>query len=209
MGLNRDGIYIKNKNLGNYLIPSGCRTNVCVDIGSNIGDFLMSVVDIFDDVYFFESYIENYNICANKTKNHSNVKGFNKAVYSHDDNELNIKIHHNRECGSLAVDNGCLNDEWLEGSVHSSKTISLESILELVGGHINYLKSDCETSEYPFLMNKDLSNIDYIGIELHHQMGKKKFDELVEYICKTHTPNKNIYWVRGKNVEILFTNKKI
>ena len=35
-------------------------------------------------------------------------------------------------------------------------------------------------------MNKDLSNIRYIGIELHGQMGMQHWNELGDWISRTH-----------------------
>ena len=47
--------------------------------------------------------------------------------------------------------------EWKNNKViNKAKTISLEDVLERCGGKINYMKCDCETSEYNFLMNKNL-----------------------------------------------------
>jgi phosphosulfolactate synthase (CoM biosynthesis protein A) len=58
--------------------------------------------------------------------------------------------------------------EWTTHIVDSScKTISLEDIVERSGDYVDYMKIDCENSEYHLLMNKDLSKIKYMSIELH------------------------------------------
>jgi len=41
---------------------------------------------------------------------------------------------------------------------------------------------DCETSEYNILINKDLSNIEFLSIEIHWQLGKERWDELLKHI---------------------------
>lgn len=71
------------------------------------------------------------------------------------------------------------------------------------------MKIDCENSEYHLLMNKDLSKIKYIGVELHHQMGKKNFDDLVNHILKyfNNVHNANLNYHRGANIEVLFESK--
>ena len=51
---------------------------------------------------------------------------------------------------------------------------------------IDYLKIDCETSEYPFLYGKNISMFKYIGIEIHAQLGKIKYNNLLDWIKKTH-----------------------
>ena len=66
-------------------------------------------------------------------------------------------------------------------------TICLEDILQasVTPGRIDYLKVDCEGAEYDFLTGKDLSGINYMEIELHHDEPEKK-QILREWIAKTH-----------------------
>ena len=47
------------------------------------------------------------------------------------------------------------------------------------------MKVDCEGSEYEFLMNKDLSKISFLVMELHNgYLGEKKTEELLQYLNK-------------------------
>lgn len=41
---------------------------------------------------------------------------------------------------------------------------------------------DCETSEYNFLMDKDLSNIKYLAVEIHWQIGRNNWYKLINHI---------------------------
>jgi hypothetical protein len=58
-------------------------------------------------------------------------------------------------------------------------------------------------------MNQDLSNIDYIGIELHCQLPKEKYEELLQHIGQTHNADKACSWASDLHEEVLFTNKKL
>jgi FkbM family methyltransferase len=201
-------INIPSKNLGSYDIPGNCGRGVCVDIGANIGDFTIAHASSFTSLHFYEPYTPCYDLVVNRTAQFSNVVGWNEAVYKSDDEVVSIVAHNNYDAGSNAIKTDVLNDDWVE-SVQQISTVSLPTIIERVGGHIDYLKIDCETSEYYLLIHQDLSNIDYIGIELHWQMGKERYDELIAHINKTHTTNGDFEWLHDANKEVTFSNKKM
>ena len=114
--------------------------------------------------------------------------------------------HSNFDSGSVAIKDDIITvKEWTENIVNSNcKTISLEDIIERSGGFIDYMKIDCENSEYYLLMNKDLSKIKYIGMELHWQMRKDNFDKLVNHILKYFKSNDNLNYQIGNNIEVFF-----
>ena len=60
-------------------------------------------------------------------------------------------------------------------------------------------------------MNKDLSKIKFLGIELHWQMGKDKYDELLNYIGKffNQAIPGDISWTYDMNKETLFVSKTL
>lgn len=91
------------------------------------------------------------------------------------------------------------------------KTIALSDIIKRAGGYIDYMKIDCETSEYNLLIDKDLRNIRYMGIELHWQIGKENFDKLVSHILKyfNNVHNYNLEYPNGYNIEVFFESKFI
>jgi hypothetical protein len=51
-------------------------------------------------------------------------------------------------------------------------------------------------------MNKDLSNIDYVAMELHCQMGEKKYKELLDYVSKYFKISGNTSYKLDKNTLI-------
>lgn len=201
-------INIPQQNIGNYTIPYDCNKEVCVDVGANVGSFTCAQASTFKILHFYEPYLPCFNIVKEKTVSYNNVVGWNEAVYKEDNLELSIVAHENMDAGSNALLTDSVNDTW-QHEIQKTKTVSLPTILDRVGGYINYLKLDCETSEYYFLIDQDLSNIDYIGAELHWQMGLEKYNKLLEHIKVTHIVVGDYNWHWGLNKEVLFKNKMI
>lgn len=87
------------------------------------------------------------------------------------------------------------NHGWKDNVYEEVESLSLESLLDTVGGKVDLLKVDIEGSEYEFLMGKDLSNIKYVVMELHNFLGDKK-EELYQWISNTH----NEFFTNGDGV---------
>jgi FkbM family methyltransferase len=66
------------------------------------------------------------------------------------------------------------------------ETISLETILNMVGGDIGLLKIDIEGAEVDVLYENDLSKINYITGEFHNFIGKENQSKLFGWISNTH-----------------------
>jgi len=177
-------------NIGNYVVPEECMGGICVDIGGNTGVFSLTYKDFFSKIHIYEPQTECNKIIRDRISGSHNLSLFNEAVFSESGHVLSMISHSNLDSGSVAlnvenISNNLLSTGWTNNIVDIKvNTISLEDVLERIGGHIDYLKIDCETSEYNFLMNKELKNIKYIGIELHCQLGYDKYNELLNYILK-------------------------
>jgi len=202
-------------NCGNYIVPIEVKNGVCIDIGGNTGAFSLKYVEFFKTIHIYEPQLECYKIIKERLKNYNNIEIFNEAVYNESGKEIELISHGNNDSGSVALNSDIIQvKEWKENIVvNKAKTISFEDILKRSGGYIDYMKCDCETSEYNLLMNKDLSNIGILAIELHWQLGKDNFNKLIDYILKYF----NIYKINtydtldypiGTNIERLFINKK-
>jgi FkbM family methyltransferase len=108
-------------------------------------------------------------------------------------------------------------DEISSASSHLSKNnlgynvemIGINDLIDSLNENIDFMKIDCETSEYELLLNKDLSNVKYIAIELHNQLGIEKYIELHNFLSKTHNCNEKCNFIEMQNQEFLFYNKKI
>lgn len=204
---------IHSNHLGNYYVPADCRNGNCVDIGGNTGCFTLKYVDFFKTIHIYEPQTECYDIIKNRTNNFQNIHLFKEAVYHTSNASVNLISHKNLDSGSVAVQSDIINvTEWTDNIIdYNCKTINLEDITERIGGSIDYLKVDCETSEYNFLIDKDLSKIRYMGIELHWQMGKDNFDKLVSHILKffDNPHNANLSYPNGQNIEVFFQSKTL
>jgi FkbM family methyltransferase len=193
-----------------YPIPNGLSTKLAIDVGANIGGFSMAYFNSFDEIIYFEANPQTYKITESNTNKYENVKGYNLAVSDKDDNTLTLMNHLNKDNGSVTcspsiTDNG--HEEWNE-VIGEVKTISLEGVFNLIENRtINFLKLDCENSEYEFLLNKDLSNIEHISMELHWQMGEEKYKELLDYLSKYFNVRGNTNYIKGSNTMVYFDKK--
>ena len=196
-------------NLGNYSVPDEVMNGICVDVGANFGDFTNQYKHLFSKVFFIEPQISLFDKLKNRFSDDEKIVGINAAVWSESDIELTLVSHFNNDFGSVGVSGAPLNSDWTNKSVNTVKSISLDDIfIRYQIDKIDYLKVDCETSEYNFLLNKDLSKIKFIGIELHHQMGVDKYNELLSWIYNTHVViSGNEKFENGHNKEVLFKNK--
>ncbi len=161
----------------------------------------------------YEPQKKCYEIIKSNIANYTNVSVFDEAVFHTSNLTVNLSSHMSLDSGSVSVKDDIIQvKEWTDVLVDTNcKTISLEDILQRIGGYIDYMKIDCETGEYHLLMDKDLSKIKYIGIELHWQLGKDNFDRLVNHILKyfNNTNNYNLNYPHGYNIEVFFESKHI
>ena len=146
----------------------GFKRNVAVDLGANIGLFSINAAKTFKHVYAFEAVPFLATIATHKL----NIQhGFENVVVNRlaaaDKTGQIIKIYksksgHPGDNTVFATDNMSLSE------YDCCLTISLEDVFRLIDhDYIDYMKIDIEGSEYPFLMNKDLSNIGIIAMEIH------------------------------------------
>lgn len=195
--------------MGNYPIPDFIGRDVAVDIGSNMGAFLVKNNKSFHNMYFLEACYENFEQIQRNLIKHNveNCYGFNLAVGKESGKIVKLKSWHltgGSSCGSSAT---VEHEVWENSDYHPVMTVDLEGVFELFSlDTIDYMKIDCEGSEYDFLMDKDLSNIDCIGMELHFFIDHKK---LVEHIKKYHDVFHGDPKINGTyNRDIVFVNKR-
>lgn len=196
-------------NMGNYIIPEETKNGICIDIGCNLGDFTNTYKHHFNKIYYLEPQKMLFDNLVERFKESTHISGINKAVWSDSNLTIQMVSHSNSDCGSVAVKGEHINGDWTNNIVNEVETISIENLIDLIGEKIiDYLKIDCETSEYPFLINKDLSMFKYIGIELHCQMGEKKYNDLLNWIGRTHTLiSGDNSFIINKNQEVLYQLK--
>jgi len=200
---------IKKHNLGRYVVPNDTKNGVCLEIGANVGSFTEKYSSHFKLIHYYEPISECFNIVQEKLKSKNHIVGFNLAGYNSSNEYLKLVLHKSRKSGSTALKTNILNEEWSNEILEKVKTISLDDMIKNMGvNEIDYCKSDCETSEYYIFLNMNLSNIRYIGIEIHHQLGKNRWEELINYLLKTHECVSNdTNYQEGKNKEFLFKRR--
>ena len=161
-----------------------------IDLGCNVGGFSQAFNYRFHNILAIEA--SSYNIEEYKKRHTHTV--LHRAAYSKDGEILKLKKYmgdgeDDTNSGNFSITgfvyennkHGFRGDEYEE-----VETISLETILNMVGGNIGLLKIDIEGAEYDTLYEKDLSKINYITGEFHNWLGKEKQNKLFEWIEKTH-----------------------
>jgi FkbM family methyltransferase len=203
-------------NLGYYIVPQDTKGGIMVDIGTNCGAFSYKYKDWFSKIHFYEPVKDMFDICNIRLKEFSNITGFQEAVYNKDEETVSIYAHTNNDSGSCAIKEGVTDtrkNDWSDKIVQENiPTVSLEKIFERLDNQdINYLKIDCETSEYLFLMDKDLSKIKYLGIEVHCQLGEEKWCKFMNHLLKYFDFMENTYsdyrYFPHNNKEFSFKSK--
>jgi len=191
-----------------YKIPHNTeKFNIAIDIGANVGAFPIVNHDKFKRIVCIEPSNYSVNECIKNTKRFENVEVYNLAVSDKDDDIIKLRscLGANTSGNASTVEHKSWNDDNYE----LIKTISYKGLFERFGiDKIDYLKIDCEGGEYDFLMNQDLSNIDYLGIEIHVLLNEK-LKILENYIKKYF----DIIYETGNGVtinkEYTFKNKNL
>lgn len=192
-----------------YNIPEECYSGLCVDAGCNIGDFPINHGNRFDRYICYDVFQENVDQCIDNTKDLDiNIEVFKVAVWSHTDVDLPVMaykpnytddLEHFGNSGNI----GCIKyagpagEGWyIDNTIDIVKTISIDDIINKYGT-INLLKIDVEGSEYEFLLNKDLTKINYIVGEIHY---RPEFSSklLIDWISKTHDIHDGYFKLKTK-----------
>jgi FkbM family methyltransferase len=160
------------------------KLNVAVDVGANVGGFIVHAYENFNKIYAFEPVSENYNVINRliKTYNIKNVELYNTAVYGESNQELPLYCPSERNSGdvSCAVFD---HEKWSYQDVGDvCKTISLSDLMSSLDiDQIDYLKMDCEGSEYEIFENfDDYDRIKVIALELHGFYSDSRRRSLVQ-----------------------------
>ena len=180
-----------------YQLPEECKGGLCIDAGTNIGDFPMNFGNRFDKYICYDVFDENIEEADNNTKDLGlDIQIHKRAVWDSSNQFIDVIAYvpwdtQNTDHFGNSGNVGCVEYEgekgagWKkENSIGLISTISLDTIIETYGD-INLLKVDVEGSEYQFLQNKDLSKVHWIALELHFEVDTQL--ELISWINNTHT----------------------
>lgn len=170
---------------------------ITVDAGANIGGFVMAWGDKFSKIYCIEASKNNFDRLIENSKLYKNKTSYYNLAVSKNSGDILKLMHYTHEGGEktnsgnfgvINYVNQQNNHGWKEETGYEEvKSICLEDILEIVGGKIDLLKVDVEGSEYNFLYDKDLNNVNYITMELHNFLYHNGTqNSLIHHIEKTH-----------------------
>jgi FkbM family methyltransferase len=156
----------------------------CVDIGANIGGFSFRASQYFDKVLAFEPssliFARGVEFCIKMSA--FNVDYYNLAVSKNTGDVVNLTCgsHYRADLKADHINSHNASIVWNEGKEKErALTISLDKIYELAGvDFIDYLKVDCEGSEYDILIDQDLSRIGLLCMEMHRPAPGVQFDEV-------------------------------
>lgn len=164
---------------------------IAVDIGANVGAFSIYASPYFNKIYAFEAAHNTYQVAKENMSHLNNIELFNLAAAATDEEVLQLASHSSNLSGDTSIFNV---SQARTNEVEECKTISLEGVYKKIGlNYIDYLKVDCEGSEYDFLMDKDLSAINYLVMEIHPgYLGENKTKELLLYLNKYFILNYSI-----------------
>ena len=179
-----------------YPLPAECKGGLCIDAGCNIGDFPINQMNRFDKYICFDVFDKNIDEAIANTKDLGlDIEIHKQAVWNTSNEWIDVMayepwdtkdLNHFGNSGNV----GCVEftgeqgEGWnKENTIGLVSTISIDTIVDK-WGEIDLLKVDVEGSEYPFLMNKDLSKIKWISAELHGEIEKRQ--PLLDWISNTH-----------------------
>jgi FkbM family methyltransferase len=155
---------------------------VAVDIGANVGGFCIHAREHFDKIYAFEPYVPNYNILlqVKEQLNMDNIEIFNTAVTGKSNEKLLLKANQSEHSGDISCAD-FKNDNFTNLN-ETCETISLADLMDVLEiERINYLKLDCEGSEYEILEKfRDHHKISIIVMELHEYWGPSRKKDLLQ-----------------------------
>jgi FkbM family methyltransferase len=161
-----------------------------VDMGCNVGGFSEAFNYRFHNILAIDA--ASYNVEQYKSRHSHTI--LHKAVSSNDGDIVKLKKYMGDGDDDTNSGNFSITGFVYENNKHGFRgdeyeaveTISLETILEMVGGNIGLLKIDIEGAEVDVLCDKDLSKINYITGEFHNFIGKENQSKLFGWISNTH-----------------------
>ena len=175
--------YCKNSYI---VLPTLIKYNLAFDIGANLGGFSKAFEDSFNKIIAVEAFPETFQKCKQNLADLTHATCLNKAVSDVSDKEMLFFSHKNGDSGSTTSINLNSDDLNVE-QAEKVKSISYEDLVKKYGTP-DYMKVDIEGGEYDFLMNKDLSGIKFLSLELHSgYLSTQQKNEVMTHILKYFT----------------------
>lgn len=154
-------------------------TDTVLDIGACIGAFSLKIRNKVNKIYAIEPVMSDY------LKKHIALNNAN-----------NIILY------EYALGEGLIDVSWY-GITKQVKGLSLTQLIKLAGGHIDFLKCDCEGGEWTIQKN-EIANIRRIEMEVHldNIHNPEYFDDILTEngfkYTKRYTTGNTILYSAGK-----------
>lgn len=143
-----------------------------IDIGANIGVFsIYAILMGAEKVYAYEPEERNYdlmlkNIKLNKME--GKIIPIKKGIL---DKAGNTRINHSGGGSTIAEVYSLRRkvfDDWVKGEFNEVELITLDEAIKIAGNDIDFLKIDCEGSEYHIINGcHSLDKVSRISLEFH------------------------------------------
>jgi FkbM family methyltransferase len=152
----------------NYDSPIKLHTDVCVDIGANLGCFSILGSRVFKKVFALEPVKQNLNF-INKIIDDFSLNNISTYKLGVSNNNKDVKIYNlHGDSGGCSIYKGYANDQQKEYEFENIEVINFPTLFTKLNiDLIDYLKIDCEGAEFEFLYNQDMSNVRLLAIEVH------------------------------------------
>jgi FkbM family methyltransferase len=171
---------------GDYEKENDCVVNngdVVLDIGANYGFFtLNSLSKGANKIYSIEPYGPAYSHLEELSKKFNSIIPINKAI-SETDGYVSMFTLEDSSATNCVTKHGDLFGR--NSNEISVESININNLLSSIPEKINFLKIDCEGSEFELfktISNKNLTTIDKIVVETHG-------DEIDDFVYKTLIDN--------------------
>jgi len=153
------------------------KKDVVFDVGAHIGSFTLLAAEAAKEggVYAFEPHPDNYRLLEENISlnNITNVFSEQKAVWS---KEKELTIHLTK----FKTNNSAYKREGLEGGEITVESKTIEDVMrEHNIERINFLKLDCEGSEFEIIKSLKagtLERIDKLVFEFHEKIAKQSVE---------------------------------
>jgi len=156
-------------------------TDIVLDIGANVGAFSLFVSKFTKHVYAVEPMlfdILNSNIIKNNKRNVLALP--------------------------YALGEGIINISWEGCKTKQIEAKSLKELINLCGGHVDFLKCDCEGGEWA-ITAEDLRGIRRVEFEVHNFDGKHNLQDFLNMLDEARfnyeytEPREGILIIHGRN----------
>tara|TARA_R110000824_G_scaffold298520_3_gene486729 strand:- start:157 stop:888 length:732 start_codon:yes stop_codon:yes gene_type:complete len=182
-----DGDVSESYPLGVYLDSiADLPKRVAVDLGANVGMFSRIAAHDYEEVHAFEpSHFLSSIMCYNQhhAESHNNIYIHKLAAAKN--TGMIASLYRPKDCSPGDCTIQPISEEQVLQS-ENCLTIALEDIFTLIDhDYIDYMKIDIEGSEYDFLLDKDLSKIAIIAMEIHgpdQELKNKLYAHLGKYM---------------------------